>query len=504
VGWSADGSKLVASRCDALGNATVVLVDLITGRRDILARLGRLGPGQVDDLQASLSPRGDLLAIRSEYRPATGRFLELRVQDVHTGTQRILIHGGSNEFIGPPTWAPTGERLAYVVARGHDESSRVETCDLRGGRTIVVDDSTDGLEPYGYDHPSLQWLDNHRLLYALRPGRHGDLGDAEWWSIRVDPGTGHLSGAARREYALPGAAVYSPSASRNGRIAFAAARYFRQLGLIGTDGRPRYPELTSGAQLTNLLFPIWSNDNRRLFVRSDENPSRISVGWIGLEDGRFEPLPTAIGDRDRPLCLTSDGQEALCLMGSRLAAIRVADGVARVVADPFPGIVLRAARSGDWVAVEHLGNDLVVRDFSVGAGPGVVRFRYPAKGLDEGFSPTADLSPDGTRLVVLRSDEPGYDVLDATSGRILRRIDLPATSYPQSVRWSADGARLYATGMEEIARYWIARLGERGIDRLIWKSQSVWPGYLAISPDGTTLAFTSSESSTELWILEQP
>jgi WD40 repeat protein len=502
VGWSSDGSKLVASRCDALGNATVVLVDLITGHREVLARLGALGPEQVHDLHASLSPHGDLLAVRRGYRPATGAFLELGVLDIRTGTERIVARGGENEFINPPIWAPTGARLAYVLTRGFEEYSRVETCDLRGKRTTVVEDSSNGLQPYGYAYPSLQWLDDHRLLYALRPGHHGDLGDAEWWSIQVDPATGQTSGEARQEYALPGAGVHSPSASRDGHVAFAAQRVFRQLGLIGTDGRARYPELTSGAQLGNLQFPVWSNDARRLFVRSDKNPARIAIGWLGLDDGRFEPLPTEINTLDRPLCLTSDDREVLCARGSKLAAIRVADGVERVVADPFPGIVLRASRSDAWVAVEHLGSDIVVRDFNPGAGLGAVRFRYPANGLEEGFPPTADLSPDGKWLVVLRPDAPGYDVLDAARGRLLRRIDLPSKSYPQSVRWSPDGTSLYATGLDGPANFWIARLGERGIDRLIWKSEHVWPGYLDVSRDGTTLGFTSLELNTELWLLQ--
>jgi hypothetical protein len=367
----------------------------------------------------------------------------------------------------------------------------------------VVVDSAGGLLPYSGDYPSLQWLDGHHLLSALRPLRYGEHRDAEWWSIPVDPATGRASGEARQEFALPGAAVHSPSASRTGLVAFTAERSLREVQLIGTDGRARYPELSSGAQLANLHFPIWSNDGRRLLVGSSEDPSRVSIGWIGLADGRFERLPIAVSTTEQPLCFTGDGQEFLCVIGSRLAAIRVADGVTRVVADPFRGIVLRAGRSDTWLALEHLGSDLVARNFSPIAGPGAIRFRYPAKGLAEGFPPAADLSPDGARLVVLRSDAPGYDILDAVSGRTLRRIDLPPKSNAQSVRWSADGAALYATGLDGIAKFWIARLGARGIDRVIWRSEQVWPGYLSISPDGTTLAFMSLEITDELWLMQR-
>jgi Tol biopolymer transport system component len=422
--------------------------------------------------------------------------------DVRTGAERILVKG-SNEFIGPPTWAPTGARLAYVLSRGYDYT-RLETCDLRGRRTIVVVDTADGLEPYGNVYPTLLWLDAHRLLYALRPLRQGQHRPGEWWSMRVDPATGRASGQPRQEYALPGAAVHSPSASRTGQVAFTAGRSLRELQLIGTDGRARYPELASGTQLTNLFFPIWSNDGRRLLVSSSENPSQPSIGWVGLADGRFERLPVAVSATEQPLRFTSDDRELLRVVGSRLVATRVADGVTRVVADPFPGIVLRAGRSDTWLALEHVGSDLVARNFSPATGPGAIRFRHPAKGLEEGITPPADLSPDGTRLVVRRGDAPGYDILDAANGRTLRRIDLPSKSYPQTVQWSPDGATLYASGMDGFSKYWIARLGARGVDRLIWRSEEVWPGDLAISPDGTTLAFTSLKDDYELWLMERP
>jgi hypothetical protein len=58
--------------------------------------------------------------------------------------------------------------------------------------------------------------------------------------------------------------------------------------------------------------------------------------------------------------------------------------------------------------------------------------------------------------------------------------------------------------MDGLASYWIVRVGEHGIDRVIWKSEDVWPGELSVSPDGSTLAFTSLDMRDELWILERP
>jgi WD40 repeat protein len=155
------------------------------------------------------------------------------------------------------------------------------------------------------------------------------------------------------------------------------------------------------------------------------------------------------------------------------------------------------------VAVERSGDDFVVRDFDPKIGPGAMRFRYKVPGFDPHEQSSEDLSPDGTRLVVLRADLPGYAVLDASSGRELDRIRLPAHSFPQSVRWAADGTTLYASGQDVIAGKWIVRLGAHGVEQVLWKSENVWPGYLDLSPDGSTIAFTSLEFNHDMWLIER-
>jgi Tol biopolymer transport system component len=499
VGWTLDGSRLVTSRCDASGEGTVLLVDPLTGHRDVLARLGRLGPSQVASMQASLSPDGRFVVVRSDFRPASELFRALEIIDVRSGRVLTLARAADDRFISPPAWDPSGTRLSYVLSGEDLKYSRIETCDLRGTRTTVVVDSAGGLVPFGADFRTLLWLDGKRLLYAMR--RPGRAGESDWRMVQVDR-RGHPSGRPRLVYALDGARVVAPSLSRNGSIAFVGKRHLRRLELAGVDGKPRYPRLTQGVLLSGLVSPTWSMDGTTLFVRSDENAARSSIGRIALSTGRFEAIAAATPP-DRPLCPTPDGRELLCSMDSRLVALPVMGGAPRVLSKSFVGVVLYAPRADRWVAVEHVRSDLVVRDFSPSTGAGSVRFRYPAPGLPEGVAPTADVSPDGERIVVLRGDSSGYDILESESGRVVRRVDMAARSNPQSVRWSPDGATLYATGLGGMSSYWIARLDPNGDQRLIWKSDDTWPGSLAISPDGTTLAFTSLRFSSELWILER-
>jgi serine/threonine protein kinase/Tol biopolymer transport system component len=497
VSWASDGSKLAVARCDAAGEATEVLVDPITGRRQVWVRLGKIGATELLDAQPALSPDGRFVAVRSDYRPATSRFHALNLVDVATGAVRALARSGRDQFIGPPAWAPGGARLAYVLERGNGEYSRIETCDLRGSRTQVVEDSTGALSPYGYDYRTLLWLGDDRLLYAL--DQPGSLSD--WWTVRIDA-AGRPRGKPRQAYGLAGAAVVGPTQSHEGSVAFTALRRPRRLTFLGTDGMTRYPALERGVLLAGLREPIWSWDGGSLFVRSEENPTHVAIGRVALSTGRFEAIVPIRQHRDRPLCPTPDARDLLCSIDSQLVAVPLGGGAPRLLAKSFHGAVLYARRADRWAAVDHVGHDIIVRDFNPGTGLGAIRFRIPAAELDETESPTADLSPDGMRLVILRGDNTGYDVLDAESGRAEGRIPMPANSYPQSIRWAPDGTTLYATAQDGPATYWIARLGMKGVDRVIWKSEDTWPGELGLSPDGTTLAFTAMRMTSELWIMK--
>jgi serine/threonine protein kinase len=504
IDWSADGSRLVVTRCDRAGDATLVAIDPVTGHRDVLARLGRLGPIQAHDLQCSLSPDGMLIAVRRDYVPDTGEFAELGVVDVRTGAERRLVRAAPR-YLYPPVWAPNSSRIAYVLAQGGQGYSCIETCDLRGARATVLEDSTGGLAPFGYAHPTLVWLPDGRLVYSARPGRGNISGDAALWAISVNVASGRSSGPSELLFDMPGAQIHTPRVSSDGRrVAFATDRNFRTMQLIGTDGRPRFPELAARGQLTGLGYPVWTRDGLGLFVRSDENPRQSTIGRLRLSDGRFEPLTPVSGAEDRPFLVSPDGSTLFATIGSRLVAVPVSGGLTRVMTAPFVGTILQAKRSGQFLAIDHIGDELVVRDFDPGTGVGAVRFRYPVNGMERGTRPGADLSPDGARLALLRPDAPRYDILDAASGRELSHVDLPEQSFPQSVQWSADGATLYASGLDVLAPFWIARLSSRGVDRVLWRDNAVWPGQLAISPDGSTLAFTSITWSHELWMIERP
>ena len=78
------------------------------------------------------------------------------------------------------TWAPTGRRLAYILARREQGKFHmsIESCDANGANkiSIVSDDKM------GHD---LRWVAPDRLIYT----KGSDL-----WMVRADPRTGRARG----------------------------------------------------------------------------------------------------------------------------------------------------------------------------------------------------------------------------------------------------------------------------------------------------------------------
>lgn len=503
IDWTTDGAKMIATRCDHAGEATAVLIDAVTGEHQVIAQLGRLGLAQSLDVKISLSPNRTLLAVRRDYRPREGLFGALDLLDLRTGTERSLVRAMPSH-IGPPAWAPASNRIAYTLAEGDEEHSRIETCDVSGRRATAFQDSTLNLEPFGVPYRTVRWAANDRLIVTARPGIRGTA-NAELLEVPIDPRGRRRSSSAKQIYAMPGASISSPSISSDGtRIAFLTDRQNREMKFVGTDSRPRFENLANRPQMMGLEFPVWTRDGSGLFVRSEGGFQGAAIGRVRLSDGRFEPLLPTASDSDRPLTVTKDESELLCIIGHSLMAVPVSGGKPRTIADPFTGVVLCPRNSTACLAIQHVGDSLLVRDFNASSGLGSIRFSYSVKGLEEGTRPNVAISPDGAHIALLRPEASGYVILDARHGREEGRVEFPDRSFPQSVQWAADGASLYATGMDRLAPYWIAHCTLRGYDRLLWRDDLVWPGQLALSPDGSTLAFTGLSFGKEMWMIEHP
>ncbi|MDQ1605589.1 MAG: TolB protein [Actinomycetota bacterium] len=130
LSWSPDGAALAYQ-----AHRQLRIFSLNTQRTRVVASCHRCG--------FAWSPRGDLMAV------AAGK--HLRMVQLDTGAVAVLDTAGLSS-IGQPTWAPTGDRLAFV-AQNLGGPPGLYAVDSDGSDLALVW-SSDTLEPFGVWDPA--------------------------------------------------------------------------------------------------------------------------------------------------------------------------------------------------------------------------------------------------------------------------------------------------------------------------------------------------------------
>jgi len=184
-------------------------------------------------------------------------------------------------------------------------------------------------------------------------------------------------------------------------------------------------------------------------ARPAPTPARELAGQVGtrvftqyqypqyVDDSTVLALKSGLGDIPRLVLLGRRGsakqpERRVFTLGPANIPEQLSVGGGRVVWPEFR----QSRRWGQRVFSElHLLDLRTRRHWRVGRGG-----RYAA----------ASLSPDGQRLVAVRTDEAYHHalvVLDANSGAVLREIPNPRNDFYQQPRWLADGRRVVAVAL---------------------------------------------------------
>jgi hypothetical protein len=123
-----------------------------------------------------------------------------------------------------------------------------------------------------------------------------------------------------------------------------------------------------------------------------------------------------------------------------------------------------------------------------------------------------DLSPDATRIVILKRSEATIEI-QSLAGKPVRKITVKNWSGLQGVRWAADGKGLFVSAATQDGLV-LANVRANGAAHLLWQTKgtiqppsdlfyggSLTPWAVA-SPDGRHLALCGWSASDNVWLLE--
>jgi len=460
----------------------------------------KLFEGEVGPVSPTISSDGSLIL----FGRSTGMGLtEFWVMGPQGEDPHRILEAPTGSSFESSAWAPRTQRLAYIVRKLEHGSVKkaIESCDTNGAnRTTILSGSKIGSD--------LAWVTPDRLIY---------IQGSNFWMIRADPQTGKPRGQSSQLTDLTGFYPAAPSGTADGK----------HLVYLRTSGHPKVlaADLSSG-RVTN-VHPISSNDAQPATWTADSRNVIISSPY--QDNNAFFRQPLDGSPRSLVLRSANDlGVAALSPDGRSLifyASVSKSGGdwtnaqVLRISLDggapqalfeiSRPANLQCTIRSPHFCAVGSCSDsckDLSILQFDPDSGHPKELLRLSAPGkYGPGFIPQWSLAPDGSEIVLAKSDRnsnefDGYPLHDGKP----RRAPIKGYQGLNGGNWTFDSKGFFSMGIGEDGLAYLLHVDREGGIRPLWHQPidcgfSTW----AIpSPDGQHIAINGCSQSREAWMIE--
>jgi eukaryotic-like serine/threonine-protein kinase len=529
LAWFPDGTRLLAGA--SVSGILLAAGGKVTGMRDniwidSIWTFSVLGgtPHKILDGSGqwiALSPDGSSIAFCA--KPgifAGGREIWLVGPD---GQQaRKLFETDEHSDFRQLFWSPDGQRLAYLKKHQAPDKLEqvVESRDLKGGPPITLVE--------GKQTRDLCWLPDGRLIYVLaEPEANSE--SCNYWEMRIDKRTGQPDGKPRRLTNWAGFCMESTTASADGkRLTF--KKLWSERGVDVADLE------ASGTRIANLHrltlsesddFPIgWTPDSKAVIFASNRNGEYRTFKQSLSEDsaeqifarpgfGRVSPdgawllyiAPTREAEASVPLDAQPKAEQAgLSTPAVQVMRVPITGGAPQSVMTAPIYNAFRCARSPATLCVftEWPGHkQLIFTAFDPVKGRGRELARFGTDPKAENFS--WDLSPDGTRIAVMKSEEPKIYMLSLSS-QARREIAVEGSQIGtehlgEGFDWAADGKGLFLSGTRP-GESLLLHADLHGRVHILRKEKGDFVIWGVPSPDGRRLAMASYAFHSNIWMME--
>jgi eukaryotic-like serine/threonine-protein kinase len=453
----------------------------------------------------SISPDGSLISFGTNEGRIGGR--EIWLMGPNGEQARKLFEIGEDGAIGSLLWSPDGQQVLYF--RVDKTGDALVTRDLKGGQPNIILSEFKNIN-------DVYWLPDGRLIYSIsEPGGIGNV--CNYWIAPLDSHTGLIAEKPKRLTNWAGFCMNFTSATRDGKqLSFIESAPHATIYVAGLE-TSRTRILGSRHFTLDESFDIpldWATDNKSIIFESNrsgqdlfykqpldgDTPSVIAAAAGGLS-ARVSPDGKWLMKFGPPKATATSGLEQ-----RDLVRIPITGGTSEWVLSARAESSISCARgaSGLCVIAERTedGTHLLFSSFDAirGRGPQVAIFDLDP---DSDFW-LFDISPDGTRIAASRSAEGPIQILSLL-GQREKVVRLKGLNDLQSLRWAADGKRLYVSGAIEGGTALLS-VDMQGNASILWNNRGGdWETHAPIgvpSPDGRNLAIGVWTLNQNIWLIE--
>jgi len=454
----------------------------------------------------SISPDGSLISFETNKGKVGDR--EIWVMRPDGGQARKVFDVDENSMVYGLGWSRDGKRVVFERQDGPAAANTYFVSgDLTGGPVTKI------FPPFDPARMGAGiWLPDGRLILRLDEPDSKSL-TCNVWQIRMNPRLTEFIGNARRLTNFAELCVNPLNATADSK------------GVVTTQWRPHSSvfvgELQAGGARittpTRLTLDeswndpsAWTADSKAVLFLSNRTGD-VVLFKQSLGHGTAEPLLTLRKhDGLGSVCLSPDGSWILYMITSEDGNPSVPYKLMRVPASGgSPELVLtadfeerpRCARSpATLCAIAERSADrkqLVFTAFDPVNGRG----RELAKSnTDATIDYHWDLSPDGTRIALLKHREGRVQIL-SLNGRAPQNITAKGWNTLSSVVWTADGKGLFVSSYSQRGADML-HLDLKGNVRFLWEHPGGIEIYGVPSPDGRHLAMRGWNVESNVWLME--
>jgi serine/threonine protein kinase len=457
-----------------------------------------------DDASAwSVSPDGTSVAFTTNF----GRFgfRETWLMEPNGEHARKLFGTDENAGVLFVQWSPDGQRVAYLkLSQTADRfAEAIESRDLKGGRPATILSET--------RLTSFSWLPDGRMLYSLAEP-DSNYTNCNFWEARIDARTGALNGRPRRLTNWAGFCIDNQSITADGkRLTF--RKWTHQLNLYVADLEANWIRMKNPSRLTlsegGEVPYAWTPDSKAVVFTSTHN-GRTGIFKQALGEDSAETIISGL-KHSVGAYLSPDGAWVLYLLYPTEGGSSTPTQLMQVpLTGGPPQLVLTS--NFDWYRCSKAPSNLCVIgertpdrqhliltafDPIKGRGPELARLD-----TDPANTYNWDISPDGTRIAVLKYDSQGPIRILSLSGQVLQEVSLNGWRFGGTgFDWASDGQGLFICS-PTVRGSTLLHVDLHGNVHVLWEQKGSTQAFGISSPDSRHLAIYGASSNSNIWMME--